>query len=433
MVADSSPPAASAGAGSLRRESIAGLTTFLATAYIVAVNPAILASEGTGMPFDGVLTATVLLCFTMTLLMGVYARLPFAVAPGMGLNAFFAYTLVIGQGIPWRTALGMVFWSGVLFVVVSATPLRVWIAEAIPRSLRLGLAAGIGLLLAFLGLRNAGIVVADPITLVRPGVLGHEAVLTVIGLGIAVALLARRRPWAFVASIGVVTAVTWVAGFGDTPERWVSRPDFTSVLFQLDVMGALAPALWPAIVALLFTDLFDSLSTFVGVAEATGFADAQGRPIRMRQGLLVDALATLGAGLFGTSAGTAYVESTAGIGAGGRTGLTAVVAACCFLPLLFVAPLAAAIPPHATAPVLLVVGLTMFGAVKRLPGERLEVMLPAFLTLLLIPLTLSITVGLLWGLVAHAVAHVLTGHARDVTPGAWVLAVVAAGLLLQQP
>lgn len=417
------------GATSPRTEVVAGLTTFLATAYIVAVNPAILASEGTGMPFTGVLTATVLLCFAMTLLMGLYARLPFAVAPGMGLNAFFAYTLVIGQGVPWPVALGMVFWAGVLFVAISVTPAREWIATAIPASLRTAMAAGIGLLLTFIGLRNAGLVVANPTTIVAAGPLGHEVAFAALGLVIAVALMARRRATAFLVSIAVVSAGAWIGGFMPPPVRWASTPDFSSALLKLDVIGALQPIYWPGIVAVLFTDLFDSLSTFLGVSQATGFTDADGRPVRMRQGLVVDAVATLSAGLLGTSPGTAYVESAAGIEAGGRTGLTSVVTALCFLPCLFLAPLVAAIPTFATAPVLILVGLMMFGTSRQLPFGRLEAMVPAFLTLILIPLTLSITQGLLWGLVAHGVVHVITGRAREIGAGGWTLAVLAAVLL----
>lgn len=413
----------------LRTEVVAGVTSFLATAYIVAVNPAILATDGTGMPFDGVLTATVLVCFASTLLMGLYARLPFVVAPGMGLNAFFAYTLVLGQGVPWPIALGMVFWSGVLFVLVSVTRVREWVAEAIPSSLRTGMAAGIGLLLTFIGLRSAGLVVASPATIVAPGPIGHEVGFAVAGLVIAVTLLARRQASAFLVSIAAVSAAAWLGGFVQPPETWVSTPDVSSALFKLDVMGALQPMFWAGIVALLFTDLFDSLSTFLGVSQATGFVEPDGRPVRMRQGLLVDALATLGAGLVGTSPGTAYVESAAGIEAGGRTGTTAVVAALCFLPCLFLAPLVAAIPPYATAPVLMLVGLMMFGTCRHLPFDRFEAMVPAFLTLVLIPLTLSITQGVLWGLVAHAVVHLLTGRARAVGLPGWTLAALAAALL----
>ncbi len=415
-------------ASSVRTEVVAGLTTFLATAYIVVVNPAIL-SDGTGMSFDGVLTATVLLCALLTILMGVYARLPFAVAPGMGLNAFFAYTIVVGEQVPWPTALGMVFWAGVLFLAISGTPLRERLATAIPASLRTAMACGIGLLITLVGLRGGGIVVADPVTLVKPGPFTPQVLLTVLGLMVAVALMVRGRATAFLASITAVTGLAWAFGLVTPPATWVSRPDFTAVTLRLDVWGALAPALWPSIVAVLFTDLFDSLSTFIGVAEATGFTDSEGRPIRLRQGLLVDAWATLGAGLLGTSSGTAYVESAAGINAGGRTGLTAVVAGLCFVPCLFLAPIAAAVPAFATAPVLIIVGVLMFRTSRTLPFGVLEEMVPAFLTLVLIPLTLSITQGLLWGLVAHVVCLVVAGRARDLTPWHWGLGLLAVGLL----
>jgi AGZA family xanthine/uracil permease-like MFS transporter len=423
------PPHRSAPAPtSTRTEVVAGLTTFLATAYIVVVNPAIL-SDGTGMPFDGVLAATVLLAASMTILMGVYARLPFAVAPGMGLNAFFAYTLVVGQKVPWPTALGMVFWAGVLFLAISATPLRERVATAIPPSLRTAMAGGIGLLLTVIGLKGAGIIVADPVTMVKAGALTPQVLLAALGLVIAVALMVRGQAIAFLTSITSITVLAWALGLVSLPPSWVSRPDFTAVTLRLDVWGALAPALWPSIVAVLFTDLFDSLSTLIGVAEATGYTDEQGRPIRLRQGLIVDAWATLGAGLLGSSSGTAYVESAAGINAGGRTGLTAVVAGLCFLPCLFLAPLAAAVPAFATAPVLIVVGVLMFRTCRTLPFERLEEIVPAFLTLVLIPLTLSITQGLLWGLVAYVVAFAIAGRVRDLTPWNWGLGLLASGLL----
>lgn len=421
-------PATDAPPPSVRTEVVAGLTTFLATAYIVVVNPAIL-TDGTGMPFDGVLTATVLLCALLTILMGVYARLPFAVAPGMGLNAFFAYTLVIGQKVPWPTALGMIFWAGVLFLAISATPLRERLASAIPTPLRTAMACGIGLLITLVGLKGAGIIVADPVTLLKPGPFTPPVLLAVLGLVIAVGLMVRGKTVAFLASIGVVTGIAWAAGLVTPPATWMSRPDFSSVTLRLDIWGALAPALWPSIIAVLFTDLFDSLSTFIGVAEATGFTDDEGRPIRLRQGLIVDAWATLGAGLLGTSSGTAYVESAAGINAGGRTGLTAVVAGLCFVPCLFVAPIAAAVPAFATAPVLIIVGVLMFRTSRTLPFGALEEMVPAYLTLVLIPLTLSITQGLLWGLVAHVVAFVVAGRSRDLTSWHWGLGVLATGLL----
>ncbi|MEZ5283603.1 MAG: NCS2 family permease [Vicinamibacterales bacterium] len=413
----------------MRTEIIAGVTTFLTMAYIVVVNPAILSAPGTGMAFSGVLTATVLLAVSMTLLMGLYARLPFGVAPGMGLNAFVAYTLIIGQDIPWPVAMGIIFWAGVLFLAASVTPLRVRIALAIPSSLRIAAAAGIGLLLTFIGLQNAGFVAANPATMVGVGPLDHRALLCLLGLFVSVRLGRRQNPLAYLAGILVVTLAAWAGGWVEAPERWVSPPDFSSVLFEADLASALRWSLAPAIVTVMMTDLFDSLSTFIGVAHASGLTDEGGQPARLREGLIVDAWATLTAGLLGTSSGTAYVESIAGIRMGGRTGTTAVVTALCFLPCLFVAPLAAAVPTYATSPVLILVGVAMFGTVGAIPFDRIEVAVPAFATLVLIPLTFSITQGILWGFVLHALLHQLVGRGREVTLGAWGLAVVSALLL----
>jgi adenine/guanine/hypoxanthine permease len=423
---------------SLRRDPalyadvVGGITTFFTMSYIVVVNPAILASSGTGMPFSGVLTATVLVASSMTLLMGLYARLPFAVAPGMGLNAFFAYTLVVQGQVPWPTALGVVFWAGVLFLAVSATPLREHIATAIPPALRVAAAAGIGLLLTFLGFRSAGLIEADPATLLRLGTFDHRAAFLLAGLAIAVVLIRRSNPLAYLASIAAVAALAWTLGYDARPTSLVSRPDFSSALLRLDIAGALSPALMPAMVTILFTDLFDSLSTFIGVAAAAGLTDRDGRPINLRQGLIVDSFATLGAGLAGSSSGTAFVESIAGIRMGGRTGRASVVTALCFLPCFFVEPLVAAIPGYATAAVLVLVGLAMFQTVTSLSFDRIEDSLPAFVTIVLIPLTFSITQGILWGFLLHAALYTLVGRARDVNLTLWVLAAISGGLLLLQ-
>jgi AGZA family xanthine/uracil permease-like MFS transporter len=414
----------------MAREIIAGITTFLTMSYIVVVNPAILSTPGTGIPFSGALTATVLVCFTMTLLMGLYAKLPFGVAPGMGLNAFFTYTLVITGGVPWPVALGIVFWAGVLFLLVSATPLRERIAMAIPNSLRAATAAGIGLLLTFIGLQNSGFVAANPATMVGVGPLDHRVALTLLGLLVMVWLSRRDNPLAFLAGIGTVTAAAWLGGWVAPPTSLVSAPDFSSVFFKLDIWGALRLSLVPAMITVMLTDLFDSLSTFVGVAEAAKLVDDQGAPKNLRQGLVVDSFATLSAGLFGSSPGTAYVESISGIRMGGRTGLTAVVTALCFLPCLFIGPLAAAIPPYATSGVLILVGVAMFQAVTRVSFDRLEIAVPAFATLILIPLTFSITQGILWGFILHAALHAVAGRSREVTGAAWSLAAVSIALLV---
>ena len=414
----------------LSADVIGGVTTFFTMAYIVVVNPGILATPGTGMPFSGALTATVLIASSMTLLMGLYARLPFAVAPGMGLNAFFAFTIVLQARVPWQTALGMVFWAGVLFLVVSVTPLREHIAVAIPPPLRAAASAGIGLLLTFIGLRNAGLVIGDPATLLRMGTLDHRAGFLLLGILVAAALMRRNNPLAFLAAILSVTALAWTLGYAKPPEKLASAPDFSSAFLALDIRGALRLALLPAILAILFTDLFDSLSTFIGVATASGLTDSDGRPINLRRGLIVDAVATLASGLAGTSPGTAYVESIAGIRMGARTGRASVVTALCFLPCFFLGPLAAAVPGYATAAVLILVGVSMFQSVSTINFSSIEDALPAFVTVVLIPLTLSITQGILWGFLLHALLYVVAGRAREVSLALWTLSALSSGLLL---
>ncbi len=411
-------------------DTVGGVTTFVTMAYIVVVNPGILSTPGTGMPFSGVLTATVALACSMTLLMGLYAKLPFAVAPGMGLNAFFAYTIILQHHVPWQTALGMVFWAGLLFLLVSATPIREHVALAIPASLRSAAAAGIGLLLTFLGLRNAGVVVGDPATLVRTGALDHKAAFLLLGILVSAFMTQRRNPFAFLTAIAAVTGLAWGLGFETAPAQILSQPDFSSTVLALDLTGALHWSLLPSIVAILFTDLFDSLSTFIGVSTAAGLTEKDGRPLNLRKGLIVDAIATASAGLLGSSPGTAYVESIAGIRMGGRSGRASVVTALCFVPCFFLGPLVAAVPGYATSAVLVLVGVSMFQTVLGVDFSKLEDAVPAFVTLVLIPLTLSITQGVLWGFVLHAVLYAVAGRAREVGPTLWGLAVLSGGLLV---
>jgi adenine/guanine/hypoxanthine permease len=415
---------------SIKTEIIAGVTTFFTMAYIIVVNPAILSTDGTGMPFSGVMTATVMICFLMTLLMGLYARLPFAVAPGMGINAFFTYTIILSEQVPWPTALGAVFWSGVLFLAISATPLREMIARAIPLTLRSAIAAGIGIFLTFIGLRSCGFIAADPVTFVRLGHMDETILAALIGGLIMVWMLRRKNPFAFLAGMILITTAALACGWNAAPRTIVSLPDFRSVFLQLDIWGALKISLLPVMFSLVFTDLFDSISTFIGVSQACDLLDEKGQPRNLRQGLIVDSFATLFAGLFGTSPGTTYIESSAGIEAGGRTGLTSVVTALCFLPCLFLAPLAGAVPAIATAPVLVIVGAVMFRSITNIPLRRLEDVLPAFLTMVLIPLTFSITQGILWGFIAHVALYVVSGRHRDVPVMMYALAVISVALLL---
>ena len=414
----------------IKKEIIAGVTTFCTMMYIVIVNPTMLSTPGTGMSFSGVLTGTVLLCFLMTLLMGVYANLPFAVGPGMGINAFFTYTILLRGQIPWPIGLGIVFWSGVLFLLCSLTPVRTQIAAAIPENIRYAVATGMGIFLTFIGLRNAKLVVSDPVTFVKLGTLDQTAGFVFLGLIFMVILLRRKNPFAFLGGIALVTGLSYWAGQVHLPQRWLSHPDFDSTFLKLDIWGAFQLAFLPAIVSIFFTDLFDSISTFVGCSYSAGLKDRKGQPLHMKEGLIVDAWATLSAGVLGTSAGTAYVESAAGIEAGGRTGWTSVVTAFCFLPCLFLAPLVQVIPSYATAPVLILVGGMMFRNVTELKLSYFEDLVPAFLTIVLIPLTFSITQGLLWGLIAHVTLFILSGRRKEIKPMMYGLFSLSIFLLL---
>jgi AGZA family xanthine/uracil permease-like MFS transporter len=414
---------------SVKTEFIAGFTTFLTMSYIIFVNPAILSTEGTGMPASGVLTATVLLSFLLTLAMGLYARLPFAVAPGMGINAFFTFSLILGEKIPWPTALGIVFWAGIFFLIISVTPLREKLAESLPHNQKIAATVGIGLFLSFIGFKNCGLIVADPATFIAMGKIRGTTLLSIVGLIIALILMRQKSHLAFLVSIASVTAISIFMGHSQLPASVMAWPDFHSVFFKLDIWGALKWSLAPVILSIVFTDLFDSISTFVGVSRAGGLIDNKGNPLRLREGLIVDALATTFAGLFGTSSGTAYIESAAGIEAGGRTGLTSVFTALFFLPCLFIAPLISIVPIFATAPVLICVGILMFKNIFEIKVEKFEDWIPAVFTMILIPLTFSITKGMMWGLFIQTLLYLLSGRVKDITLSMWILGALSGSYL----
>ncbi len=409
---------------STRTEVLAGITTFLTMSYIIFVNPLILSSDGTGMSFSGVMTGTILASFLATLLMGLVAKLPFALAPGMGLNAFFTYTLILDQKIPWQQALGLVFWSGVVFVLLSVTPFREKLVKSIPKNLRMAMAVGIGLFLAFIGLKNTGIIIDHPVTLVQSAPLSIEGVAVLVGLLLTVILFNKNIPGSLL--IGIF--FTWIFGafFGKSsmPTSFFSSPDF-SYIMQADIIGALKIAYIPSILTLMMTDLFDSLSTFIGVAETANLKNEKGEIKNMKQALTVDAFATLFSAFLGTSTTTTFVESSAGVSVGGRTGLTSVVTALCFLPFLFLSPFAQSIPGYATAPVLIFVGILMFKNITLINFEKFEEMIPAFMCIILIPLTFSITSGIMWGLLVHTTLYILSGRIKDLSITECLLSFVA--------
>lgn len=419
---------------SVRTEMLAGVSTFLATMYIIVVNPAILSQAG--MSFSAVLTATVVLSCFCSLMMGLYARNPIVVAPGMGLNAFFTFAAVKGMGIPYQTALGAVFWAGILFLLLSVFNIRSHIVAAIPKQLRYAVSAGIGLFITFIGFANAKFIVSNPATMVGIGDMGSpELLMFVAGLLLTAVLVVRRVAGAIIIGIALTTLLAVLAGRlwpGKPLVVWngvFAWPDF-SLLFQLDFVGSLQFSLFPVIFAFAFTDLFDSISTFVGVAEAADLQGGDGQPRNLKQSLLTDAVATTLAGLLGTSPGTAYIESAVGVAQGGRTGLVAVVAGLLFLPFLFLSPLLSVIPAIATAPALVLVGVFMMRPVARINWAQLDDAIPAFLAMVLIPLTYSITQGIIWGFLSWTVIKFAVGKTREVSVALVIIDIFAVAALV---
>jgi len=416
----------------VKTEVLAGITTFLACAYIIVVNPAILSQAG--FSFSAVLTATVLVSFVSTLGMGLYANNPILVAPGMGLNAFVAFSLVLGMKMPIATALGAVFWSGVFFIILSVFNVREKIVEAIPDNIQKAVACGIGLFIALIGFKNGGLVVDSPVTFVTMGKFTPELIVFAFGLIVTTFFVLRKTPGALLLGILITTlaSASIGRGWGSGPivfyKGWISPPDF-SLFFGLDFVGALKFAYIPAIFSLVFTDLFDSLSTFVGVSHAGGLLDEKGKPLRIKKSLIVDALATTFSGLFGTSAATSYIESASGIQQGGRTGLTAVVAGLLFLPFLFFSPLLSMVPAVATAAPLVLVGVFMMKPVTLIKWDELDEAIPAFLAMILIPLTFSISNGIIWGFLSWTVCKLAIGKSREISWFLYVINVFCIGML----
>ncbi len=412
----------------VRTELFAGLTTFLTMAYIVAVNPAILG--GAGMPVSAVAAATCLAAGLASLTMGLVANYPLALAPGMGLNAYFTYTVVKGLRVPWETALGCVFLSGAAFLVLTLVGVRQMIIAAIPRALFSAVAGGVGLFIAFIGLKDAGVIVTNPATAVALGDLTQPtAGLAVLGLALIGALQAWRVKGAILIGILAVTALAWALGLAHLAPGAYSLTDITATAFKADIpaalnlRGGLGATLLEIVFVFLFVDLFDNVGTLVAVTKEAGLTDEAGKIPRLNRILFTDSVATMAGALAGTSTTTSYIESAAGVAAGGRTGLTAVTVGVLFLVTFLFAPLVQAIPPAATAPALVLVGAMMLGAVAEIDWKDPAAGIPAFLTLIGIPLTFSIANGLAFGIVSYAVLKLVR---RDVTRRDWLLLLLAA-------
>ena len=417
----------------VRTEVLAGVTTFMTMAYIVVVNPAILGE--TGMPVAAVAAATCLAAGFGSILMGLIANYPLALAPGMGLNAYFTYTVVKGMGVPWETALGCVFLSGVAFLILTLAGVRQMIVAAIPKPLFSAVAAGVGLFIAFIGLKEAGIIVASPATTVALGDLTTPtAAVAILGLVLIAVLQAWRVKGAILIGILLAAAAGWALGLAKIVPAASSLTDLTATAFKMDVMGAfnlkggLGLAMLEIIFVFLFVDLFDNVGTLVAVTKKAGLQAPDGSIPRLNRILLADSAATMVGAAAGTSTVVSYIESASGVTAGGRTGLTAVVVGLLFLLTLFFAPLVQAIPAAATAPALILVGALMVGSLAEVDWADPTVAIPAFLTLITIPLTFSIANGLAFGITSYAVLRLLTGK---VTKADWLLLVLAALFILR--
>jgi AGZA family xanthine/uracil permease-like MFS transporter len=407
----------------VRTEMLAGLTTFITMAYILFVNPNVLGE--TGMDKGAVFVATCLAAAFGSMVMGLIANYPIALAPGMGLNAFFTYTVVQGMGYTWQVALGAVFLSACLFFVLSIFKIREWIINSIPLALRSAIAAGIGLFLALVALIKAGIVVGSPATLVSLGDLTQPpALLAILGFVLIVVLETRKVKGAVLISILLVSAIAIALGISEFQGLVSMPPSLAPTFLELDIMGALDVGLVSVVFSFLFVDLFDNSGTLIAVAKKAGLMRADGHMPKMGRALIADSTAAMGGSLLGTSTTTSYLESAAGVGAGGRTGLTAVVVGVLFLLALFFAPLAQSIPAFATAPALLFVAVLMASCLAEIDWHDLTVAAPVLVTALAMPLTFSIATGIAFGFITWVVVKTLTGRWRELNPMLVILALI---------
>ncbi len=406
------------------REITAGLVTFMAMAYIIFVNPKILAAAMGDDLIPALAVATCIGAGVLSILMGLVGNYPLALASGMGLNAFLAYGVVLGMKVPWQAAMGIVFLEGAIITVLVMTNIREGVMNAIPLDLKRGIGVGIGLLIALIGLQNGKLVVGDPATMIAFGKLGPESLVAAFGLVLTAVLMVKKIRGALLIGILLSTAAAAGAGLVHFPSTLVSglKPEHFKTFFALDIAGALRLGLLGTIFAFLITDFFDTMGSVVAVGEQAGFMDAEGRVPRLKRILLVDSLGALCGGLFGCSSVTTYVESAAGVGEGGRTGLTSVVTGLLFLLAVFFTPLVAIVPAYATAPALVLVGFMLIAGVRSIRWDNVATALPVFLTMVMIPFSFSISRGIGCGFISYVLLKLLAGKWREIHP---LLAVVS--------
>jgi AGZA family xanthine/uracil permease-like MFS transporter len=403
----------------IKKEMLGGITTFVTMAYIIVVNPQILAQAG--MPADGVVFATCISAAAATLVMGLYANYPIALAPGMSLNAYFTYAVCLGMHVPWQTALAVVFFSGVLFLILTVTRIREQIVNGMPDSLKHATATGIGMFIAFVGLRNAKLVVANGATFVGLGSFSDREVQTAcFGIALTIILMARKMNGAILFGILGTTVLGILRGLSHWPSAIFSLPHPSSTFLKLDFRGASHLGLLEILFAFLFVDLFDNVGTLVGVCEQGGFIK-DGKIPRVGRVLVADAVGTIFGSLTGTSTVTSYIESAAGVAAGARTGLSNVAVAVLFMMAAFFSPLATAIPAYATAAALILVGALMTQSISHIRWSEFDEAVPAFITILATPLTFSIATGLSLGLISFTLVKIAVGKFREITVLIWIL------------
>jgi AGZA family xanthine/uracil permease-like MFS transporter len=424
----------SAHATSFRQETIAGITTFFTMAYIIIVNPAIL--EAAGIPKGASMTATIISAAFGTLIMGFYAKRPFAIAPYMGENAFIAFTVVKVLGYPWQTALGAIFIAGVLFTLLTAFRVRSWLAAAIPMSLKYSFAVGIGLFLAFIGLNETGIVSLGvpgaPVSLGR--MTDAPVLLAILGFFIISWLIVRRIHGAIIIGILTVTVISFMTGITPMPQEIFSMPPaITPVFMQLDIIGALSPKAFPVVLIIFVMAFVDTVGTVIGLSARAGLLDDKGNLPQIERPLMADALANLVAPVCGTTTAGAYIESAAGIEEGGRTGFTAVVVAILFLLALFLSPLLAAVPAHAYGTALIAIGIFMIVPIVKIDFKDYTELIPAFLTIVLISFTYNIGVGMTAGLISYPLLKTITGRRKEVSLALWLLAAMSLSFYIFYP
>lgn len=406
-----------------KTEIIAGITTFLTMAYIILVNPLVLSEAG--MDLNAVFVATCLAAALGSAVMGLVANYPIALAPGMGLNAYFTYTVVNGMGIPWQVALGAVFISGLIFLVVSLFKVREALVNAIPYSLKLAISAGVGLFLAIIALKNAGVISPHPVTYLTLGNLHHPTTLLAIsGFFLIVALEYRRVPGSIIIGILMVTMLSVFLELSAFDGIVASVPSIDATWLQMDVIGALNAGVLGVIFVFFFVDLFDTTGTLVGVSHRAGLLDKEGKLPRLKRALLADSVAITAGAAMGTSSTTAYVESAAGIAVGGRTGLTALVVAFLFLACLWFSPLAKTVPAYATAPALCYVAVLMIRGLAEIEWDDLTESAPAIITALTMPFTFSIADGIAFGFISYTIIKILAGRTADLKPAVLVIALL---------